>query len=346
MVSAELSELATTSQCVDCGKTHPSRAALIPSSFRMKETLPTVSETAAIHDFVRSTDAEIACKERNIVALTASINQLLCEVAQLRRSSDQHKAIIAPIRRVPPEVMAEIFMQLAEIEADMGKHSLALEFDDYIIGKPYMVRPRPHRTPLIFGEICREWRTIALSSPRLWNTISLQCSTSGANLQANIRICETWLKRPGTTLPLSIRFSQEYQTLLSRRPHTQQNIDRTRKLIAALLPYASRWRFLDLDGLPFPSYQVLDSLPPGSVPRLEYLSVNYKDSRLGGARSMLWAGFQIAPKLTHLYFDNIGGANITILGEQPTFPWSQLTFKSVIARQGIVLTFWPKLQPL
>ncbi|KAJ7118726.1 hypothetical protein C8R44DRAFT_546078, partial [Mycena epipterygia] len=106
---------------------------------------PSVSETAAIQDFIRNTDAEIGSKERNIVALQASIDQLVCEVAELRRCSDQHKAIIAPIRRVPHEVMAEIFMQLAEIEEENGRQA-----------------------PLIFGEISREWRTIALSLPRLW----------------------------------------------------------------------------------------------------------------------------------------------------------------------------------
>lgn len=175
---------------MDCGKTHPARAELAPSPFQMKETPPTVSETAAIHDFIRNTDAEIASKERNIVTLKASIHRLRCEMAELRRYSVQCKAIIAPIRRVPPEVMAEIFMQLAEIEAEKGRRLLAADsdFGDYIIEKPYMVKPRLHRAPLIFGGICREWRTIALSSPRLWTSISLLFSISAAKMQANIRL--------------------------------------------------------------------------------------------------------------------------------------------------------------
>ncbi|KAJ7821731.1 hypothetical protein B0H13DRAFT_2449202, partial [Mycena leptocephala] len=106
-------------------------------SLIVQERTPAVSETAAIRDFTREIDAEVARKE-------LIIDRLLCEVEELRRCSEQHKALIAPIRRVPPEVMAEIFLQLAEIEADTW------------------------RSPLIFGRICRDWRSIALSMPRLW----------------------------------------------------------------------------------------------------------------------------------------------------------------------------------
>ncbi|KAF7353689.1 F-box domain-containing protein [Mycena venus] len=81
-----------------------------------QEISPTPSEKAAIRDFAQDTDAEIASRE-------FAIDRLRCEVAELRRRSEEHKAIIAPIRRVPPEVMAEIFLQLAAIEAEFGRYS-------------------------------------------------------------------------------------------------------------------------------------------------------------------------------------------------------------------------------
>ncbi|KAJ7739674.1 hypothetical protein DFH07DRAFT_708341, partial [Mycena maculata] len=100
------------------------------------QILPTPSETAAIHDFLRATDAEIERRESDIA-------RLLCEVEELRRSSHRHKAIIHPIRRLPSEILGEIFQQLNDVEAE----------------KP---------APLIFGEVCRQWRAIALSLPSLW----------------------------------------------------------------------------------------------------------------------------------------------------------------------------------
>ncbi|KAJ7461013.1 hypothetical protein B0H11DRAFT_1677491, partial [Mycena galericulata] len=109
-------------------------------SLMTSNILPTASEARAIRDFSRDTDAAIAERE-------GTIAQLLCEVVELRRSSEQHKAIIAPIRRIPSEILAEIFMQAT------GDEARSLSYYD---------------TPLIFGEICREWRALALSLPRLW----------------------------------------------------------------------------------------------------------------------------------------------------------------------------------
>ncbi|KAF8196911.1 hypothetical protein K438DRAFT_1585647, partial [Mycena galopus ATCC 62051] len=129
--------------CVDCGKTHPPRAALAPSPFHSivsQEGIPASSEAAAIRDFAREIDAEITKREH-------TIDRLLCEVEELRRRSEQHKAFIAPIRRVPPEIIAKIFLQLTAAQ---------------------MIRPVLHQAPLIFGEVSRHWRAIALSTPQLW----------------------------------------------------------------------------------------------------------------------------------------------------------------------------------
>jgi hypothetical protein len=109
--------------------------------------MPTASETAAIRHFVREADAEIARREH-------AIDRLHCELAELRRRSELHKAIIAPIRRVPPEIMAEIFLQLAAIEARVrSKHWLDYyKYNDRrLFEHEYTSRPFPNRAPLIFG---------------------------------------------------------------------------------------------------------------------------------------------------------------------------------------------------
>ncbi|KAJ7739686.1 hypothetical protein DFH07DRAFT_892367, partial [Mycena maculata] len=80
-----------------------------------------------------------------------SLDKLLCETAELRQCSQQHKVFIAPIRRIPPELLAEVFMHSVDLEA-RAAHT----------------HPNPITPPLILGEICREWRAIALSTPRLW----------------------------------------------------------------------------------------------------------------------------------------------------------------------------------
>ncbi|KAJ7684630.1 hypothetical protein DFH06DRAFT_1073438 [Mycena polygramma] len=297
-------------QCVDCGKTHPPRTALAPSRFRSlidSTALPTSFESASVRDLLRQTDEEIASRKR-------SIDRLLCEVAELRRRSEQHKFIVAPIRRVPPEVMGEIFMQLAAIE----RHCYSLtDYSEKLVGPQDMVQPFSRRAPLIFGQIAREWRAIALSIPGLWNSIALHCR-SKKDL-TNIHLCNTWLQRSGS-LPLSIRL---YRSYVQEDP-TSQNIRACQDLVRIILPFAKRWRSLELRNLPASSYDVLHELLPESAPLLQSLSIEHCDDPIPPTQFAPWTRFCVAPKLRLLYFDSINGANVATLGE-PTFPWSQLT---------------------
>jgi hypothetical protein len=278
--------------------------------------MPAVSETAAIRNFTREIDAEVARKE-------LIIDRLLCEVAELRRCSEQHKALIAPIRRVPPEVMAEIFLQLAEIEAETG--SCASYLYDYgeVFEKKYIVRPFRDQAPLIFGRICRDWRSIALSTPRLWNSISLECRNR--KIRSNISLCDMWLKRSGS-LPLSIRLYRHWILPSERDIITQQTIDHWQELIRIILPYAQRWRFLDLANVPDSFYDSLYGLLPDYAPMLEALCVSHDDDlEPANARSTPRIGIRFMRKLRILYLDSLGGTDITAGGEWQTLPWSQLT---------------------
>ncbi|KAF7367432.1 hypothetical protein MSAN_00805800 [Mycena sanguinolenta] len=295
--------LARSTECFDCGKDHPPRAPLIPSPFKSiitQKSMPTSSETASIHDFTAAIDAEILRREQ-------AIDRLRCEVAVLHRLSDQHKSIIAPIRRVPSELMAEIFLHLTTIEAssanDTSSSSLANFFE-----KNDEVRPVLHRAPLIFGEVSRQWRTIALSTPTLWNSIFITCTNE--KLRNYISLCDTWLKRSGS-LPLSIRIH------LAPSEAVPQHVTKDcQDLLRTILPYAQRWRLVDFVNVPDYSYHILHGCLPKSLPVLQALSVGH--TLPADASCMFWAELRNAPKLRFLHHHNVGE-------EWLTFPWSQLT---------------------
>ncbi|KAF8210539.1 hypothetical protein K438DRAFT_161763 [Mycena galopus ATCC 62051] len=299
--------------CIDCKKPHAPRS-LDPSPFHSllsQERMPTASETAAIRDFTRDTYAEIAWRE-------LAIDRLLCEVAELRRRAEQHKSIIAPIRRIPPEIMAEIFLQLTQIEVRTQYYAPCSGFIDNEGGDLFDYtgyEPVLHKAPLIFGEVSRRWRAIALSTPRLWN--SMFFVSTDTELRDIISVCDTWLKRSGS-LPLSIRFYRAYS------PDACQVIDQFQDLLRILLPYANRWRVLDLR-IPSESYDVLYDGLPDSFPTLEALSVDYcmPAHSPSPSSSTPWARLRIAPKLRLLNFNDITGTG----GEWhwKTFPWSQST---------------------
>ncbi|KAJ6500562.1 hypothetical protein C8R45DRAFT_73503 [Mycena sanguinolenta] len=293
--------------CADCNKTHPPRAALVPSpfqSFIADERLPTASERTAICDFVQDIDAGIEWRER-------TVDRLLCEVAELRRRSEHHKAITAPIRRVPPEVMAEIFLQLTTVEVQAPVNFYPYDdFDEVatFFERDTKIRPVLHGAPLIFGEICRHWRAIALSTPKLWNSICLNCTNE--KIQANIPLCDMWLKRSGS-LPLTIRLYRPY-----RQNSSDYNIEHWRSLMSTILAYAHRWRLLDFKNVPVYSLDVGPDLPD-SLPTLETLS--FGSDPLREPRSA-WACLRSAPKLRLLHLERI-----SLWNDWNHFPWPQLT---------------------
>ncbi|KAF8191420.1 hypothetical protein K438DRAFT_1830479 [Mycena galopus ATCC 62051] len=255
-----------TMPCSDCNKTHSPRA-LPPLPFHSlvaQERMPDASDTAAIRDFLLDTRTEIAWRER-------AVDRLLCEVAELRRRLEQHESIVAPIRRVPPEIIVEIFLQLTAIEARTARHSYPYHLVEgaSFFEKDYKVMPGPHRAPLLFGEVCRHWRAIALSTPRLWNSIFLHCVDE--KLQNNIYLCDLWLKRSGS-LPLSIRFSRDYHQSV---PVPSKVIDLCQDFLRTILPYSRRWRLLAFNNIPIASYDILHGRLTDSLPVLEALSVDY-----------------------------------------------------------------------
>ncbi|KAJ6519320.1 hypothetical protein C8R45DRAFT_1204511 [Mycena sanguinolenta] len=303
-------ESPTPLECFDCGKAHPPRAPLIPTPFLCiisQKPMPTTAETAAIRRFISAIDTEISRREQ-------AIDRLRCEVAVLRRLSEQHKYIIAPIRRVPPEIMAEIFLHLTAIEAKSRMHRCHGSGCASFFAKNDEVRPVLHRAPLIFGEVSRYWRDIAFSTPRLWNSISIDCTHE--KLQDRISLCDAWLKRSGS-LPLSIRFHRAPE---SQDP-SQYAINDCQNLLQTILPYAQRWRLLELADVPASSYDgILQGCLPNSLPVLEALSVG--SSPPDPSSSEPWAELRTAPNLRFLRYDSIGD---TSTEEWQAFPWSQLT---------------------
>ncbi|KAF7367352.1 hypothetical protein MSAN_00797600 [Mycena sanguinolenta] len=304
-------------ECFDCGKAHPPRSAFVPSPFHdfivKQETMSSASDRAAVHDFILAIDTEIAQRAQ-------TIDRLRCEMAILRRHSEQHKSIIAPIRRVPPEIMAEIFLHLTAIEARPRIPPRRIHPDDgsgcaNFFEKNDMVRPIPHRAPLIFGEVSRQWRAIALSTPRLWNAIFI--TSKDEKLRDYISLCDTWLKRSGS-LPLSIRFHRA--CLAYREPSPPQHtVDGYEDLFRTILPYAQRWRLLDFANIPTSAYDVFQASLPNSLPLLEALSVDPSLPVVSSCNP--WARLRSAPKLRFLRH-TIGD---TRAGGWQTFPWSQLT---------------------
>ncbi|KAJ6530296.1 hypothetical protein B0H19DRAFT_912814, partial [Mycena capillaripes] len=93
-----------------------------------------------------------------IDTLNAQIDSLQAALAQLVQKRDEieefvraHRAIVSPIRRVPPELICQIL-------------ALALPSDGEAVA---------NNPPWYLGHICQSWRLCALASPDLWRFIAI-----------------------------------------------------------------------------------------------------------------------------------------------------------------------------
>ncbi|KAJ7627844.1 hypothetical protein DFH06DRAFT_728234 [Mycena polygramma] len=76
--------------------------------------------------------------------------------AELRQAVKTYKAVVSPIRRVPPEILGEIFSYLVP--------SHFSEIDQL---EPVVI----DHAPWSMTRVCRHWSAVALETPALWSTV-------------------------------------------------------------------------------------------------------------------------------------------------------------------------------
>ncbi|KAJ7685663.1 hypothetical protein DFH06DRAFT_1463649 [Mycena polygramma] len=178
---------------------------------------------------------------------------------------------------VPPEILAEIFC-----------HCLP-DDEEYIT--PDLI------TPLILCWICRQWRELALSTPRLWSSLCLDFDLMIQRGAYETDFWRTWLSRAGGT-PLSV--------ILRSSQHVPAGpIDLLLKTVIGLSQQWRRIEFtieVDLARFIFPL--------KGSFPLLETVDVFVLQDDLS-------ISFSEAPKLR--------GATLHPYNPHMQVPWNQLT---------------------
>ncbi|KAJ7773501.1 hypothetical protein B0H14DRAFT_340963 [Mycena olivaceomarginata] len=138
---------------------------------------PEILEIRAL--LVDPTD-ELARMDAQIEAMVIALNQLKEQRELLKRPIDAHRALISSIRRVPEDVLREIFFFCLP-----SQHNALIDSAE---------------APLVLGYICRHWRTIAYSTPMLWSSIHIPSDIPPAIRPRLERAVETWLERSASCL--------------------------------------------------------------------------------------------------------------------------------------------------
>ncbi|KAE9394315.1 hypothetical protein BT96DRAFT_827868, partial [Gymnopus androsaceus JB14] len=147
--------------------------------------IPSSAELSMLKALLVQPQLELCQLEAEIDRVQTLLTSLLSEKQKLTDYIEAHRALISPIRQIPTETLAEIFVWCLPTEP------------------PYALR-RLNETPLIFTIISRHWRRVALSTPQLWNSLHIHLPSQLTRDDCSRRIAgiTLWLQRSGS-LPVS-----------------------------------------------------------------------------------------------------------------------------------------------
>ncbi|KAF8978877.1 hypothetical protein BDQ17DRAFT_1220727, partial [Cyathus striatus] len=108
---------------------------------------PDSSNRSAIQDSISSSEAPIRALEAEISRFQLATTQLQSRLSNIRKFQKFQHSLLSPIRRLPDELLAEIFGYICSRRINVGRS----------------------RDP-IWGlqQVCKRWQTVVASTPLLW----------------------------------------------------------------------------------------------------------------------------------------------------------------------------------
>ena len=147
---------------------------------------PSPAELARLKAAIIEPQQELHRLDSDITRVETVLDNLLSERKRVETYIMAHRALMTPIRQIPSETLAEIFKWCLPSDLAYGIRSLKL-------------------APLLLTLVCRDWRRIAIETPRLWTSLHIYFPPHLSRDTASQRIAgvNLWLERSGT-IPVSV----------------------------------------------------------------------------------------------------------------------------------------------
>ena len=218
----------SSSPCPCCGASsarqtypaYPSPSAGMLSS----NTVFSADQTRRHSETIAEIEVQISRLDDEKSRLQKAMDYLLNERQEFQRSLDEHRCLVAPIRRIPPELLSEIFLHCLDGDSDLDITA----------------------APLVLTFVCSRWRTVAICTLQLWSSVSL-----GYSGPIVTEMLQTWLSRSrlaALTFTIDSDCFEDTQT--------------THSCIGALIPHSDHWRDVAFMLVPELYETEADMLPP------------------------------------------------------------------------------------
>ncbi|KAF6763768.1 hypothetical protein DFP72DRAFT_745097, partial [Ephemerocybe angulata] len=150
---------------------------------------PDAKQAHQIQAYLNAPRNELAVLDAEVDAAERALNALRTKQARLRRHIAAHEALVHPIRRIPDELLQEIF-----------QHCLPTR---------HMPTLSNRSAPILLTRVSRPWRALAFGTPTLWTSLHIPIPR-GRSEADHIALTEArhagvawWFSRTGH-IPLSI----------------------------------------------------------------------------------------------------------------------------------------------
>ncbi|KAF7362689.1 hypothetical protein MVEN_00618200 [Mycena venus] len=115
--------------------------------------VPTDAECDNIRALLQAPRKELADVTQEITRLQSLIDEATRKRDELEQYIDAHLALVSPVRRLPEDIVRAIFMETLP-----ASRNCTLSSDEM---------------PLLLCRICKSWRALALTTPRIWASIHI-----------------------------------------------------------------------------------------------------------------------------------------------------------------------------
>ncbi|KAL1752844.1 hypothetical protein FB107DRAFT_292830 [Schizophyllum commune] len=132
------------------------------------------STTRADANHLRELDEGLEVEESTLLSIFNQLDYALERITQQKRLN---RALLAPVRRLPREILSEIFLFAATFSSRIDSHSVF-----------------PVHRKYAFATVCRMWRSVARSTPDLWADIRLTRNEKPGTLkllERDLRLAKT-----------------------------------------------------------------------------------------------------------------------------------------------------------
>ncbi|KAF8138016.1 hypothetical protein K438DRAFT_1880932 [Mycena galopus ATCC 62051] len=275
---------------------------------------PTDEEVFEIQDLLAEPNLRLKGIDDEIAKLRTAIDKLAEERDNLGAYVEAHKALISPVRRLPLDIIQEIFIACLPTHRNCVMSA--------------------SEAPVLLGRICSSWRTISLSTPRLWARLHVvephhdpTTTSFEQKVAQRLEITKTWLGRAGQC-PLSISLQSAPEVNVEAEDGTSTvPSPNSVQFLQALISFAPRWRHISFTTPSSLLLQIMSYLDI-EMPSLETVAFHARTRFLaeGPVDLLDWGPFNML-RGTQLSSVSIPGS--MFIPERLPLPWNRLTTLTV-----------------